>query len=319
MMAYLTARELTRLGHEVRLVTQTQNSEADDYPFAVIRTPSHRQLLGIVRWSQAVLQFNVNLKAMWTWALIRRPLVISHQGLYGSPGRRKGLRERVKHLVASRAINIACSPYVAEHLPGQQTVIPNVYDDAMFRVKGDIVRDRDFLFVGRLVSDKGAEDYLNALAQVRRERSDVTATIVGDGVERPALQALGKELGLDGCLQFWGSKKGEELVDAMNRHQFLVVPSRWEEPFGIVALEGMASGCLVIGSRGGGLGYAIGPCGLTFPNRDLPALIDCMKQALDAPDSSRNGNEQASLYLEKFSPAAVARQYENVLLAAVGV
>lgn len=52
----------------------------------------------------------------------------------------------------------------------------------------------------------------------------------------------------------------------------MVVPSLWDEPFKIVALEGIACGCVVVGSKGGGLKDAIGPCGLTFDNGDVAGL-----------------------------------------------
>lgn len=317
MMAFLIARELGRLGHEVRVVTNTRSEQPDNCPFAVIRAPNWLALFSAVKWSQVVLQFNVNLRAMWTWGLIRRPLVVSHQGIYGRPSGRFGWRDRMKYLVARKVVNIAASPYVAAHLSGRITTIPNAYDDEMFRVKPDVVRNRDFLFVGRLVSDKGADDFVKAFAKICQDRPDVDATIVGIGPESGALAALARSLGIEERIQFLGVRREEALVDAMNQHRFLVVPSKWDEPFGIVALEGIACGCIVIGSGGGGLGFAIGGCGFTFPNGDLHELTGCMERALDRADLCEGYRRSFPQHLAEHSPRAIASRFETVLLGVV--
>jgi glycosyltransferase involved in cell wall biosynthesis len=103
-------------------------------------------------------------------------------------------------------------------------------------------------------------------------------TIAGDGPEREPLAAQARALGIAEQIDFLGSRQGEEVVRLLNAHRILVVPSRYDEPFGIVALEGIACGCLVIGSRGGGLKEAIGRCGLTFANGDSRELADLLER-----------------------------------------
>jgi len=95
----------------------------------------------------------------------------------------------------------------------------------------------------------------------------------------------------------------------MNRHRVLVVPSRWNEPFGIVALEGMACGCLVVGSEGGGLREAIGAAGLTFPNGEALALADCLRKALTDQQAVQNCHQAAPEHLAVHAPALVAARY----------
>ena len=51
------------------------------------------------------------------------------------------------------------------------------------------------------------------------------------------------------------------MVEELNRHEIMVVPSRWNELFGVVALEGMACGCAMLVSDGGGLPDAVGYAG----------------------------------------------------------
>ena len=76
--------------------------------------------------------------------------------------------------------------------------------------------------------------------------------MIGDGPEASRLQEQAARLGIGGQIDFLGARRGEELVGLLNRHRILVVPSRYNEPFGIVALEGIACGCVVIGSEGAG-------------------------------------------------------------------
>ena len=66
----------------------------------------------------------------------------------------------------------------------------------------------------------------------------------------------------------------------MNRHRVMVVPSIWEEPFGIVALEGLACGCEVVIARSGGLPEATGPFGVTFKRGDPVDLANVINFVL---------------------------------------
>lgn len=66
-------------------------------------------------------------------------------------------------------------------------------------------------------------------------------------------------------VEFVGSLARSDVAQLMATTRCLVVPSLWQEPFGIVALEALASGCTVIASRIGGLTEAGGPYASYFP------------------------------------------------------
>ncbi len=138
-------------------------------------------------------------------------------------------------------------------------------------------------------------------------------TIIGVGPEEGKLRELTRELGLDRQVTFAGEKSGEELAATLNRHQIMVVPSRWAEPFGIVALEGIACGCVVVGSRDGGLREAIGPCGLTFKNGDERELADCLRTLLLDPARKQTFQKEASAHLAKFRADGVANAYLQLI------
>jgi glycosyltransferase involved in cell wall biosynthesis len=70
----------------------------------------------------------------------------------------------------------------------------------------------------------------------------------------------------------------------VREHDIVCVLSRSEEPFGLVALEAMASGCAVIASPRGGLPEACGGAALLADPDDLPAIIDAMRKLVTDPD-----------------------------------
>jgi glycosyltransferase involved in cell wall biosynthesis len=118
---------------------------------------------------------------------------------------------------------------------------------------------------------------------------------------------------LDRQLTFVGQKSGAPLAEILNQHRVLVVPSRWAEPFGIVALEGIACGCIVVGSEKGGLKEAIGPCGVTFENENVPALAEQLKRVLNDPNLQTNLRQQAAEHLSKFQAETVAGAYLRLM------
>jgi len=93
----------------------------------------------------------------------------------------------------------------------------------------------------------------------------------------------------------------------------LTVPSRWAEPFGVVALEGIACGCVVVGSQNGGLKEAIGPCGLTFENGNVIELAKQLKRIISEPGRRATLLQGASEHLAKFQSDAIAAAYLNLM------
>src|SRR2546423_11563028 len=113
-----------------------------------------------------------------------------------------------------------------------------------------IPRNKELVFLGRLVSDKGADLLLMSLAKLKAQGLTPKLTVIGTGPEECSLKQQSVRFGIDGQVSFVGAKIETDLAQLLNEHQIMVVPSRWQEPFGIVALEGIACGCIVVGSEG---------------------------------------------------------------------
>jgi glycosyltransferase involved in cell wall biosynthesis len=215
--------------------------------------------------------------------------------------------KRVKNVIAvSDAVRKACFT--------DATVIGNPYREALFYVRDDVERDRDFVFLGRLVSDKGADMAIQAIAELNTGRDRrVALTIIGEGPEQKNLEALSKRLGVESEVVFTGRLEGSELGIELNRHRYLWAPSRWQEPFGNVALEGMACGCIPLVSDGGGFPDAVGEAGLVFKRGDLSDMVHQSRRLLENEELQRQLQNAAPAHLDQHRPRRVAERYLECL------
>ncbi len=315
-VARVLAEEFLASGHEVRVVTQSPGDAADDrsrFPFPVHRRPGGAELWRLTRWCDVFFQNNISLQTLWPLLLARRPWVVVHQTWLTRVGGATGWQDRLKRAVLRFGTSVAISRAVAERLPVAAEQIGNPYPADVFGLRAEVPRTRELAFLGRLVSDKGADVLVEALA-ILRDDTGLTPdlTMVGEGPELAALRALADRLAVSGQITFAGQQTGETLVRTLNAHRVLVVPSRLPEPFGVVALEGAACGCVVVGSEEGGLPDAIGPCGLLFPNGDAPALADALARVLTDDSLRAEVAAAAPAHLERHHPRQVAAAYLRI-------
>ena len=323
--AEILAREFTQCGHQVKVITQTPGNNIDVnglvFPFEVIRNPNHFQIMNLVRWCDVYLHNGLSLRGAWPLLFFRKPWVIRHQvwlrSIDGSVnkigGNSDGLIVKLKHWVNQFAVSISISESIAAHLKSPSTIIPNPYRDHLFRILPNIEKTRDIVFLGRLVSEKGVDILMESLAQLAVLGLRPKLTIIGDGPEKTRLELKTQDLRINQQVIFVGAKVAEELVYLLNEHLMMVIPSLYDEPFGVVALEGIACGCVVIGSEGGGLKDAIGPCGLTFANGNVEQLTKVLFSLLTNPEQLTNYKEKAKLHLARHSSKSVAKAYLDVL------
>ena len=298
----LLAECFHRMGHRVIVVTQTPGSQPDAEGFEVVRQPSAARMFQLVRWAQVVFHNNISLKFAWPQLLLRRPWVVAHHTWIPTTGMAAGL----KRWVIRHASNIAVSHAVAESLPVDCTIVPNPYADDVFERIDGIERSRELVFVGRLVSDKGVDVLLDALGVLAKRGRRVGLTLIGDGPELPALRRQVDALGISSQVHFAGRRTGADLVAALNEHQVLVVPSVWQEPFGVVALEAMACGCVPLVSRSGGLPDAAGAAGVVFELGDRQALAQALEELLDDPPPTDPLRAPGAPHLAGHTPNRVA-------------
>jgi glycosyltransferase involved in cell wall biosynthesis len=301
----LLAREFVSAGHEVKVVTTTRDDDGTDHGYEVIRSPAPGRLLGVVNWCDVYFQNNISLRTAWPLLFVWRPWVVAtHMWL---PDGVVPWITAFKRMVLMFATRLYVSEALRRHVGLPGAVIPNVFDAGVFRLLPEIPRDRDFVFLGRLVSDKGADVLLGALSlMIKQKNWNGVATIIGIGPEEAELRRMVDELGLQANVIFAGPMQGEELVRELNRYKIVVIPSLMREPFGIVALEGIACGCTPVASADGGLPEAVGSCGLFFQNGNVAALAERLMLGLESPDLRRKMMLYREAHLAQFRPEGVA-------------
>lgn len=306
----ILARYFSSKGHKVHVVTNTTGGEDVSFPFPVTRRPTLQQLVSLHRWADVVYQNNIELGSLWPAFFTRKPTVISVRTWLGANDGRTRPVDRLKKWVLSRAdAVIAISEAIRKDTCARAVVIGNPYRSNLFRVLPDVRRSNSVAFLGRFVSDKGADLLLRAYAEVKSQAEGLT--LIGGGPEESSLRRMASDLGVEA--RFTGPLQGEDLVRELNQHAILAVPSRWAEPFGNVALEGMACGCVVVGSDGGGLPDAIGPAGLVFERGSVGRLADQLKGLLCEPELLAALRGNAAVHLERHREETVCRRYLNIL------
>jgi glycogen(starch) synthase len=160
------------------------------------------------------------------------------------------------------------------------------------------------LCLGRVVPEKGFDVALDALARVRERVPGVRLVVAGDGPERAPLEARARDLGLAGAVQFRGWVAPEDVPALVNEATVVAMPSRWQEAFGLVAVEAALMERPVVATRVGGLTEAVldGETGIVVPSEDVPAFAGALLELLRDPDRAaamgRAGRARARRYFD---------------------
>lgn len=196
-----------------------------------------------------------------------------------------GTRERVL-ATFDRADRIHCvsnyvkrslAPYVADN--SKLKVIYNAVDTRSFRPSH---KERIVLCVGGIMQTKGQIHLLDAFSRIN---TDWKLLLVGDYLRNPDNVRYYKE-----CIKyrshnihFLGPVGVERVKELYGMASICVVPSTWQEPFGMVNIEAMASGCAVVATAVGGIPEIItdGRTGLLIPPDDPTAIKEKLSMLMD--------------------------------------
>jgi glycosyltransferase involved in cell wall biosynthesis len=149
---------------------------------------------------------------------------------------------------------------------------------------------------------------------------DARLLVAGDGPESRRLRRLAERLGITERTRFLGHVERATLDDVLAPAWVQAIPSRWEEPFGLIALEAMMRGTAVVASAVGGLGDSVvdGRTGHLVAPGDPTALADAVVRVLSSREEAESlgaaGRRRAlSDFQESFVIDAFTRLYRELL------
>ena len=232
----------------------------------------------------------------------------------------------VEHRMANRAEHVVtCSAYMREHVADiygleeeRIAVIPNGIDPAELVPVDDLEAlrgrfadpdQRLVLLVGRLVYEKGFQLALEALPGLIERVGNVRYLVAGSGTAERELREQASALGLDDHGTFLGWI-GDDVLHSLYRIADLTVVPSIYEPFGLVALEAMASGCPCLVADTGGLREVVPNenVGLRFRSRDPESLGQMAERVLTDPELRERLVAEASEHVLAFDWGDVASQ-----------
>ena len=206
--------------------------------------------------------------------------------------------------VVSRSILQALT--TTGHPPDKIKVIPMGVDSERFspasRVNIKPSDHPELLFVGRLSEKKGVTYLLQAMPKIISELPDVKLRLVGGGELSEKLQRQARELNIEDHIDFCGAVPNNQLPAYYAAAKIFIGPSIQAsdgdtEGFGLTFVEASLSGCLVIGTKVGGIGDIIkdGETGFLVPQKNSTAIAEKVIYALNKKNADRKARNKGYL------------------------
>lgn len=250
----------------------------------------------------------------WLKVRLRVPLVVTTHGSDTSIPVEQGRATELRAFCNDADQVVAVSSSLADKLRtcGTKTPISVIINGFQPRfLPGNTPKARlSFIQVGHLQEQKRFHVTIRAFAAIKKQHPEGTLTIIGQGPERPALESLCRELGVEGSVRFLGQVPNDTVLAEMAKHRFFVMPSV-REGFGIVYLEAMANGCITIGTEGEGIADLIvsGENGFLVPPDDPQAIVGVTEWCLQHPKAADAIAERGKQDAQGLTWASNARQY----------
>lgn len=205
---------------------------------------------------------------------------------------------------------------------GSVAVLPNCIDLASVPSRA---KEKLVLFVGRVVAEKGTDVFATACAAALPQLPGWRAEIIGadrsreDGPETDFIRLVRTTAEAAG-VAMPGYRDHPAVLDAMARAAIVVVPSRWPEPFGLTAVEALASGAVLISSPRGGLPEIGGEVAVYIDPDDAGSIVSAIVEL--ARDRARRaalaeaGRQRARQFDAPVIAARLAELRQGVLARA---
>lgn len=233
------------------------------------------------------------------------------------------IRENIESIKAVGARSIREAVSIKEQLGMQElpficySGVPNDIVEINDRIcsKQDYKDGIQFLYTGGLVQKKRVDAVIKAYSGLKEKHGELNLSlkIIGGGSEEEELQEMVRELNLKDSVCFMGRRPRKEVLNEMKSAHIFTMISQGET-FGMVYLEAMLQGCLVIASRGGGFDGIIedGINGFLCESGNVQMLETIYERIIEMDIKQRNIIGQRAIDTAmQFSEKAVAQRYLN--------
>ena len=190
----------------------------------------------------------------------------------------------------------------------QSLVIPLGIDLEQFNTNEQKDARFTVLFVGQFRQYKGVHVLLQAMSQVK----GIQLLLAGQGPEEQTYRSLAVELGVN--VEFHIGVDDDRLLQLYERAHVVVLPSVSRlEAFGLVLLEGMASGCVPIASNLPGVSEVVGQNGFLFSTGNANHLAELLRGLRDDPELVQQLSNNARMHASKFDREYTVCEYERLI------
>ena len=199
-----------------------------------------------------------------------------------------------------------------------------LYNGINRKVKKFPKKKKEVLFVGRLVPEKGVDLYVEVVKSIAKYHPDWDFGLIGSlrlGDDKKT-NSYGNKLikkfnSVGSQAKYYGFKDYSFVEEKMKTTAILVIPSIWQEPFGLVAAEAMSNGICIIASKVGGIPEIIKDNGVLIENINSKKLEQNLIKLIK-DDKLRNHYQKKSWKNFKFSAEASSKKldfYREVILS----
>jgi glycosyltransferase involved in cell wall biosynthesis len=173
------------------------------------------------------------------------------------------------------------------------------------------------LYAGRIERRKGVHTAVEALGHLVQQGAEARLTIVGwgDREYEADLRRMAESDGAGAFIDWRGAVGRDSMRDVYREHDVLLFPTIWPEPFGLVALEALAAGCVVVATgTGGSSAYLLdGETALLFPVEDARALASQISALLAKPELVRTLRAGGAKTVASHSFEAYAHRLDELI------
>lgn len=222
----------------------------------------------------------------------------------------------LRYIDSFTAVSDAAAEYVCSLTDKKVALIPNGVDLSVYKAparRSDNKKNKTIFYIGRLEQRKGVKHLLHAFKILSEVNPSVSLVIGGDGPDRAKLEALAADLQLQN-VSFLGYVSDKEKVHYLRTSDMYCSPALYGESFGIVLLEAMATGTVIV--AGDNPGYAsvmsgLGAISLVNPKHHAE-FARRLNLLLQESDLRRLWRDWAANEIPQYNYATIVAQYEEV-------